>query len=214
MKGTIGVLDIQGGSQEHLGHLARIGVAARPVRVPEDLNGLSGIILPGGESTAQSRLLRITGMHDALRDFHAKGMKLWGTCAGAILLANSIVGEKPHLALMDIVIERNSFGAQIDSFSVTVSVPRVAQNPLPLTFIRAPRIMKTGDNVEVLLSVRGAVAAAEDKQCIATTFHPELCATLAFHRYFAQKCAIDIADDIPDVDPSWSPEEWMQARRR
>ena len=130
-KTTIGVLDLQGDVLEHLDHLARIGIQGQPVKTSADFSNLAGLIIPGGESTCLSRLIRIFGLDDQIKQAFQKGMKIWGTCAGAILLASAIVGEKPHLGLIDIEIERNSFGSQLDSFASEAIIPKISTNPLP-----------------------------------------------------------------------------------
>jgi len=209
--GALGVLDLQGGVQEHLDHLRRIGVAARTVKRAPELEGLAGLIIPGGESTCLSRLLRIFGLDDAIRQAHGGGLKLWGTCAGAILLAGESVGEAPVLGLIDIAVNRNAFGSQLDSFNREVMVPEVASEPIPLTFIRAPKIVRAGDGVRVLLRLDDYIAAAEDDRILVTVFHPELTPSLAFHRYFARKCGLEIeAADAAGLDPDWTPQSWMR----
>lgn len=210
---VIGVLDLQGGTQEHLEHLGHIqGVAARPVKSAEDLRDLSGLILPGGESTCLSRLLRIFGLHEAIRREHARGMKVWGTCAGAILIAKEIIDEQPHLGLMDISVHRNAFGSQLDSFQIVATIPEVSAQPIPLTFIRAPKIVKAGPDVKIILRHEDFIAAAEDERCLATAFHPELTPGLAFHRYFAHKCGAQDALAQERID-GWTSRSWMQADR-
>ncbi len=127
----IGVLDLQGDVFEHLDHLERLGVAARPVKQAEEFEGLAGLILPGGESTCLARLLQIFGIDKVIiRKFH-EGVKLWGTCAGAILLAKSLTGEAPHLGLIDIEVERNGFGSQLDSFASEAAEPPPPEMPAP-----------------------------------------------------------------------------------
>ncbi len=209
--GALGVLDLQGGVQEHLDHLRRVGVAARTVKRAAELEGLAGLIIPGGESTCLSRLLKIFGLGDAIREAFSGGLKLWGTCAGAILLAVENVGETPFLGLIDIAVSRNAFGSQLDSFSRDVMVPAVAREPIPLTFIRAPKIVRVGAGVRVLLQLDDYVAAAEDDRILVTVFHPELTPSLAFHRYFARKCEVlpPGADDAA-LDPDWNPQSWMR----
>lgn len=210
---VIGVLDLQGGTQEHLEHLAHIqGVTARPVKSAEELCDLSGLVLPGGESTCLSRLLRIFGLHEAIRREHARGMKVWGTCAGAILIAKEVIDEQPHLGLMDISVHRNAFGSQLDSFQIVATIPEVSALPIPLTFIRAPKIVKAGPDVNVILRHEDFIAAAEDERCLATAFHPELTPGLAFHRYFAHKCGAQDAMAQERIE-GWTPRSWMQADR-
>jgi len=212
---AIGVLNLQGGVVEHLDHLARLGVASRPVKDAKELSGLAGLIIPGGESTCLSRLLRIFKLDEAIvSEFH-HGMKVWGTCAGAILLAGKVKGEAPHLALMDIEIERNSFGGQLDSFACEALIPAVAPSPLPLTFIRAPKITKVGSGVDILLTRGDFIAAAESAAVLVTVFHPELTGCIAFHRYFARKCGLTPLDEnrVPDLDPSWELRSWTRLSR-
>ncbi|MBK8535341.1 MAG: pyridoxal 5'-phosphate synthase glutaminase subunit PdxT [Candidatus Competibacteraceae bacterium] len=209
--GAIGVLDLQGGVQEHLDHLRRIGVAARPVKRAAELDGLAGLIIPGGESTCLSRLLTIFGLDDAIRQGYGNGLKLWGTCAGAILLARENVGEMPFLGLMDIAVNRNAFGSQLDSFNRDALAPAVAREPIPLTFIRAPKIVQAGPGVRILLQLDDYIAAAEDDQILVTVFHPELTPSLAFHRYFARKCGLNVAaTDDAALDPDWTPQSWTR----
>ena len=209
--GVIGVLDLQGGVQEHLDHLQRIGIAGRPVKRATELGGLAGLIIPGGESTCLSRLLDIFGLRTEIEAHYRQGLKLWGTCAGAILLARENVGETPFFGLMDIAVNRNAFGSQLDSFQCEALAPAVAPEPIPLTFIRAPKIVRTGPDVRVLLSMQDYIAAAEDDRILVTVFHPELTPSLAFHRYFARKCGLrPISDDATDRDPNWTPRSWIR----
>ncbi|NJM12372.1 MAG: pyridoxal 5'-phosphate synthase glutaminase subunit PdxT [Synechococcaceae cyanobacterium SM1_2_3] len=209
--GAIGVLDLQGGVQEHLDHLRRIGVASRPVKRVAELTGLAGLIIPGGESTCLSRLLTLFGLDDAIRQAHRDGLKLWGTCAGAILLARENVGETPFLGLMDIAVNRNAFGSQLDSFNCEALAPLVARSPIPLTFIRAPKITRIGAEVRVLLQLNDYIAAAEDEHILVTVFHPELTPSLAFHRYFARKCGLKVAEaEDAALDPGWTPQSWTR----
>jgi pyridoxal 5'-phosphate synthase pdxT subunit len=208
----IGVLDLQGDVCEHLDHLQRLNVAARPVKQAGDFEDLAGLILPGGESTCLAQLLRIFSIDKIIiRKFH-EGMKLWGTCAGAILLAKSLAGEAPHLGLIDIEVERNSFGSQLDSFACEALVPKVAPIPIPLTFIRAPKIISVGEGVDVLLRMGDFIAAAESPDILVTVFHPELTPSLVFHRYFANKCGLQ-----PDVGKTimvaWDRTSWMRLAR-
>jgi pyridoxal 5'-phosphate synthase pdxT subunit len=211
-RGMIGVLDLQGGVSEHLDHLERIGIAARPVKIPGEIGRLAGLIIPGGESTCLSRLIRIFGIEEAIRTEFSRGMKLWGTCAGAILLAQTVIGEAPHLGLIDVDIERNSFGSQMDSFNTEAVIPEISPSPLPLTFIRAPKIRRTGPGVTPLLQMDNYIAAAEDGRVFVTVFHPELTGCVAFHRYFARKCGLlpFHEDRAPDLDPSWDRTSWMR----
>jgi len=212
---TIGVLDLQGGVFEHLEHLGRIGISGRPVKTPADLLNLKGLIIPGGESTCLSRLMSIFGIDDAIKSAFARGMNIWGTCAGAILLAEAVIGESSCLGLIDMDIQRNSFGSQLDSFTATGLIPTLSPDPLPLTFIRAPKIRRTGPGVAALLQVEDYIAAAESDRVLVTVFHPELTGCVAFHRYFARKCGLFPLDErqVPDVDPGWNRNSWMRAVR-
>lgn len=209
----IGVLDLQGDVCEHLDHLERLGVAARPVKQAEELEGLAGLILPGGESTCLARLLRVFNIDQVLiRKFH-EGMKLWGTCAGTILLAKTITGEEPHLGLIDIEVARNVFGGQLDSFASEAAIPKVSARPVPLTFIRAPKILRTGEGVDVLLRMGDFIAAAESADVLVTVFHPELTPSLAFHRYFARKCGLQPGKEETAADAPWDRTSWMRLAR-
>jgi len=206
----IGVLDLQGGVHEHVYHLQALGI--EPVRVKEadQLADLAGLILPGGESTCLSRLLNIFEITPKIKEAYADGMKIWGTCAGAILIAKHLDNEAPHLNLMDIDIKRNAFGFQIDSFNKTVSVPKVAEGEIELTFIRAPKIIGIGNGVESLLNIDDYIAAAESEQCLATVFHPELTPSLAFHKYFVEKCGLTVTTGLTERPQRTS---WMKFAR-
>ena len=194
----IGVLDLQGGVLEHVYHLQALGIEPVRVKYAEQLDGLAGLILPGGESSTLIRLLNIFEMTQKIKDAFADGMKMWGTCAGAILLSKEVEGEQPKLGLMDITIARNAFGFQIDSFKTKVKVPKVSEGEIELTFIRAPKIKTVGENVDVLLTIDDYIAAAEDNNCLATIFHPELTPSLAFHRYFIEKCGLKAKTDVKE----------------
>ncbi len=208
----IGVLDLQGGVIEHLDHLERLGIENRRVKEPGDLHGLAGLILPGGESTCISRLMRLFGLMDAVVEAFHKGMKIWGTCAGAILLAKTIIGEPPHLGLIDIEVERNGFGSQLDSFTSNVLIPAVSAHSVPLTLIRAPKIRRAGSDVKIILMLDDYIAAVESKQILVTVFHPELTGSLAFHRYFGQKCGLQPKVEVVRTDPGWDFRQWTPWR--
>ena len=210
---AIGVLDLQGDVFEHLDHLQRLGIDARPVKQIKDFDGLAGLILPGGESTCLARLLRIFDIEPVIIRKYHEGMKLWGTCAGAILLATSLTGEAPHLGLIDIEVQRNGFGSQLDSFACEALIPKISPEPLPLTFIRAPKILHVGEGVEVLLRIEDFIAAAESTDILVTAFHPELTACLAFHRYFASKCGLQPRAEEAIFDPSWNMTSWTRHAR-
>ncbi|HAR48625.1 MAG TPA: pyridoxal 5'-phosphate synthase glutaminase subunit PdxT [Smithella sp.] len=207
----IGILDLQGGVHEHLEHLKRLGVAYKRVKQAEDFADLAGLIIPGGESSCLSRLLNIFEIKNVLLGAHQRGMKIWGTCAGAILLASKVVGENSCLDLINITIKRNSFGSQLDSFVSEALIPAVAPEPIPLTFIRAPKIIDVNSDVNILLKIDDYVAAAENESILVTVFHPELTGCLAFHRYFALKCGLKTTGNNYDyIDPLWKNWSWTK----
>jgi 5'-phosphate synthase pdxT subunit len=203
----IGILDLQGGVHEHAYHLQTLGIEPVRVKVAEQLDELAGLILPGGESTCLIRLLNIFDITPKLKAAYADGMKIWGTCAGAILIAKHIEGDQPQLGLMDITVARNAFGYQIDSFNTRVTIPKVSTKELELTFIRAPKITGVGKGVDALLLIDDYIAAAESEECLATVFHPELTPSLAFHKYFAAKCGINVTSELTELPERTS---WMQ----
>lgn len=188
---TIGVLALQGSFREHLRLLAKLeGVTPLSVKNTEDLARVDGLILPGGESTAQGKLLRDFALLEPLKARIRDGLPVWGTCAGLILLAKHIAGgEPPHLGVMDITVRRNAYGGQLDSFSTAAVLPAVSSEPLPLVFIRAPWIEETGDSVEVLAERDGRVIAAREGNLLVTSFHPELTGDPRFHAWFVRQIA-------------------------
>lgn len=183
---TIGVLALQGGFAEHITALRRLGVRAIEVRLPAQLTGLDGLILPGGESTTMSRLLHRWGLHEPIRARVQDGLAVWGTCAGAILLAERAAElDGSGLALMAISVERNAFGRQVDSFEAALEIPVLGREPFPAVFIRAPLIAEVGEAAEPLATLAGGeVVAARQGNRLATVFHPELTRDPRFHRYF------------------------------
>jgi 5'-phosphate synthase pdxT subunit len=187
---TIGVLALQGDFEEHLLKLSGMSVPAVEVRLPSDLAGLSGLILPGGETTTLRNLAQAFGLIGPLREF-GKRHALWGTCAGAIILARAIGGEPPVLGLMDMVVERNSFGRQLDSFETDLEIPALASRnhrtpaSFHAVFIRAPVIREVGRGVDILARLPdGTIVAARQKRWLATCFHPELTADDRLHSLF------------------------------
>ncbi len=191
MASAIGILDLQGDVIEHIAHFESIGVSTRRVKAPADLSGLSGLVIPGGESTCLWRLLRLFELDRAIADaVGQQKIKVWGTCAGAILLATRIRNEPAKLGLLDIEVARNAFGSQLDSFHSRALIPKISDREVPLTFIRAPKILQAGKDVEVLLAVDDYIAMVESTAALATIFHPEMTPCLAFHRYFARKCGV------------------------
>jgi pyridoxal 5'-phosphate synthase pdxT subunit len=211
--GIIGVLDLQGGVHEHLDHLERLGIPYKRVKQADDFASLAGLIIPGGESTCLARLLNIFELKDIIIQHHLRGMKIWGTCAGAILLADKVVGENSCLGLIDMEIERNGFGSQLDSFKSEAFIEAVSDEPIPLTFIRAPKILRVGKDVDVLLRMDDYIAAAESDRILVTVFHPELTGCLALHEYFAVKCQLNAEKNASTGNPVWENISWMKLAR-
>ena len=188
-KKNIGILGFQGAIIEHQQHVEKLGHNAIIVRYPEQLEELDGIILPGGESTTMGKLLHRTGIMQLLHDKIQHGLPVWGTCAGMILLAKEIDNDSTkHLALMDIVVRRNAYGTQIDSFNTAVNIEELSEDPIPLVFIRAPYIVRVGEAVNILCKVNENIVAARENKILVTSFHPELTKNLAFHQYFINMC--------------------------
>jgi 5'-phosphate synthase pdxT subunit len=211
---AIGVLDLQGGVHEHLEHLELLGITGQKVKHEDDFGPLAGLIIPGGESTCMARLLNIFGLKEVILKHYRRGMKIWGTCAGAILLAQKVMDEEACLGLIDMEIARNGFGSQLDSFTAEGLIPQIADELIPLTFIRAPKILRVGKDVNVLLKIDDYIAAAENENVLVTVFHPELTGCLALHRYFALKCGLrPIASIRNNIDPHWESHSWTRLTR-
>ena len=187
----IGVLALQGAFAEHVATLRAIGVEPVEVRLPEHLDDIDGLILPGGESTTMRRLIARWGMRQPILDLAGRGAPIFGTCAGMIILAREIAGgEEPVLPLLDVTVERNAFGRQLDSFETELSVPLLGDTPVDAVFIRAPVIERTGPGVEVMASLPdGRIIAVRERNVIATSFHPELAGETRFHRLVATMAA-------------------------
>lgn len=187
----IGVLALQGDFAEHQVMLESLGAEVVQVRLPKHLEGLRGLIIPGGESTTIGKLATAYGLMEPLKAF-GKTKAIWGTCAGAIFLAKDAHRQQPLLELMDIVIERNAFGRQVDSFEVDLNVSGLSLNgkpkdPFHAVFIRAPLIESVGKGVEVISMLEdGRIVAARQGKLLATSFHPELTRDNRFHRYFME----------------------------
>ncbi len=182
----VGVLGLQGDFAEHLRRLRELGVEAVDVRRPEQLDEVDALIIPGGESTTIGKLAARYEIIPKLRERVRAGMPVWGTCAGAIFLAKD-VPDHPHpiAALMDIEVQRNAFGRQVDSFEADLDVKGMAGGPYHAVFIRAPKITPEGKDVETLASLPdGTVVAAREGNMLVTAFHPELTPDDRFHRYF------------------------------
>jgi pyridoxal 5'-phosphate synthase pdxT subunit len=205
---NIGVLALQGDFIEHVHALRRLGATASEVRLPRDLDRLDGLIIPGGESTTIGKLAVAFGLIEPIRAFGA-AKAIWGTCAGAILLSRDSQRDQPLLGLMDIVIQRNAFGRQVDSFAVGLDIPALrtseTDNPLPFpaVFIRAPLIDRVGPGVFVLARLSsGTIVAARQNNLLATSFHPELTSDDRFHQYFLGIVELSRGIHPPPHDPS------------
>jgi 5'-phosphate synthase pdxT subunit len=202
----VGVLALQGDFAEHAAVFSRLGVEAHEVRLPEQLDGLDGLVIPGGESTTFTRLMADYALLEPIRRLAEDGVPIWGTCAGMIVLARQASHlSRPGLGVMDIVVERNAFGRQVDSFEAALAIPVLGQEPFPAVFIRAPIIRQVGPGVEVLARLPasatggpahpdggahgasldgGSVVAARQGHLLATAFHPELTGDPRLHQYF------------------------------
>lgn len=190
---TIGVLALQGAFIEHIQMLRRLGASAREVRKPEEMDGLDGLIIPGGESTSMALIAERWGLVEPLKAWVEKGKPTWGTCAGMILLSDRATGQKQGgqalIGGLDVTVNRNYFGRQIDSFEAELEVPALGDPPVHAVFIRAPAITQVGVHVEVLAKLeRGedeqVVVAVQAGSILATAFHPELTDDLRWHRHF------------------------------
>ena len=185
----VGVLALQGAFIEHEKVLNRLGVAACEVRLPKDLEGLDGLIIPGGESTTIGKLAVQYDLIDPLRAMAHSGKPMWGTCAGMIFMAKNVGREQPRLGLMDVTVQRNAFGRQVDSFEADLDVKGInGTRPFHAIFIRAPLIESVGEGVDVLARVgrndAAVIVAVRQGNLLATSFHPELSADDRFHRFF------------------------------
>ena len=187
----IGVLALQGAFREHLQTLEAIGVEGVPVRLPADLDGVSGLILPGGESTTMRHLIERWGLAEPIMKLANSGAPLFGTCAGMIVLSREIVGgEQPVLPLLDVTVARNAFGRQLDSFEAELPVPILGDRPVHAVFIRAPVIDHVGPDVDVLARLDDdRIVAVRQRNVLATAFHPELAGETRFHRLLATMAA-------------------------
>ena len=184
----VGVLALQGAFIEHISVMQQLGVEASAIRLPDELNGLDGLIIPGGESTTILNLMQSFSFIQPLRELAQAGLPILGTCAGMICLAKKDADhELDTLSVMDIVIRRNAFGRQVDSFEAELSIPVLGEKPFPAVFIRAPFIEKVGSQVEILAQLPdGITVAARQGNLVASAFHPELTGDLRFHSYFLQ----------------------------
>ena len=227
----VGVLALQGDFAEHRAVFSRLGVEAHEVRLPEQLDGLDGLVIPGGESTTFTRLMADYALLEPIRRLAEDGVPIWGTCAGMIVLARQASHlPRPGLGVMDIVVERNAFGRQVDSFEAALAIPVLGQEPFPAVFIRAPIICQVGPGVEVLARLPasatggpahtdggahgasldgGSVVAARQGHLLVTAFHPELTGDPRLHQYFL--ALVEARRQAP-VGPSARPEAGKGAR--
>ncbi len=184
----IGVLALQGDFAEHIAILEELGVETQEVRLPHQLKGLDGLIMPGGESTTLSRLMTIYELREPVQAMAARGEAIWGTCAGMVMMASEITEQDPvPLKIMDIGVLRNAFGRQVDSFEQDLSVAGLDDPPYHAVFIRAPVITRVGDQVQVLANLPdGRPVAVQQGQLLATSFHPELTSDTRLHRRFLE----------------------------
>lgn len=185
----VGVLALQGAWRRHAEALAALGAHPVEVRTPEDLAGIEGIVLPGGESTTMSRLLDLSGLFEPLADRLGAGMPAFGTCAGLILLSSGILdgrSDQRSFGVLDVDVRRNAFGRQADSFETDLAVAGVGGGTFPAVFIRAPAIERVGAGVEVLASVDGRPVLCRQGPLLGAAFHPELSFDLRLHQLFLE----------------------------
>ena len=191
----IGVLALQGDFVEHIAILQKLGIESCEVRLPDHLQDIEGLIIPGGESTTLSRLLSIYHLREPIAQMAHDGKALWGTCAGMIMMAHEITEEDPiPLQLMDIGVQRNAFGRQINSFEQDLEIASFDSSPFHAIFIRAPVIIRVGQEVEVLAKLPdGRPVAVQQGKLLATSFHPELTNDPRFHSYFLELISGEVA---------------------
>lgn len=187
----VGVLALQGDVREHLAVLSDLGADARPVRRPEELDAVRGLVIPGGESSVMDKLSRLFGMREPLRQAIADGMPVYGTCAGLIMLSDTVLDAiegQQTLGGLDVVVRRNAFGAQVDSFETDLDIPVIGDPPVHAVFIRAPVVESVGAAVDVLAALGDdRIVAVEQGALLGTSFHPEITGDTRFHEYFLSK---------------------------
>lgn len=190
----IGVLALQGAFREHRQAFERLGAQVVEVRLPSHLDGISGIVIPGGESTTMAKLMSSYALDEALREFQSRGGAIWGTCAGAIAVAREVVGrpQQPTLNLLDIGVERNAYGRQVSSFEVDLDIAGMDET-FHAVFIRAPRIARAGQGVEILARLEDYPVLVRSGRVLAGVFHPELSGDDRVHRYFLEQVADGLA---------------------
>jgi 5'-phosphate synthase pdxT subunit len=185
----VGVLALQGASRRHAEALTALGARAVEVRTPQDLSGVEGIVLPGGESTTMSKLLDLSGLFEPLREHLADGLPAFGTCAGMILLSSEILdgrSDQRSFGVLDVAVRRNAFGRQVASFETELAVDGLLGGGFPAVFIRAPVIERVGEGVEVLATVEGRPVLCRQGPVMAAAFHPELSDDLRLHQLFLE----------------------------
>jgi 5'-phosphate synthase pdxT subunit len=187
----VGVLALQGDFREHLAVLRSLGADATPVRRPEELADLDGLVIPGGESSVMDKLSRSFGLAGPLRTAIGHGLPVYGTCAGLIMLADTVldaIAGQQTLGGLDITVRRNAFGNQLDSFETDLRIPELGDPPVHAVFIRAPVVESVSDGASVLAQLDdGRVVAVESQNLLGTSFHPEVTGDTRFHRYFLRK---------------------------
>jgi len=185
---TIGVLALQGDFREHCVSLERLGVTAVEIRSSASLDAIDALIVPGGESTSMAKLMDAYDLRQSLQEFGRAGRPMWGTCAGLILMATGLVEDRPTpLGLIDIVVQRNGFGRQVDSFETPIDIIGMKGGPFPAIFIRAPRICEVGPSVQIISTLAdGSITAIRQGSLMATAFHPELTSDSRMHEYFLE----------------------------
>ena len=187
MSVRIGVLALQGDFAEHGAMLGRLGAETVEVRQPSDIDGIEGLIIPGGESTTIGKLMMRYNLREPIRDLAAAGTPIWGTCAGLILLARDVGRNQPLLDLLDITVERNAFGRQTDSFETDLEIDGISGGPFPAVFIRAPVVREVGPGVQVLSRLDdGTIVAVRHGRLFGTSFHPELTGDTRLHAGFVE----------------------------
>jgi len=189
MEIKVGVLALQGAFREHVNAIRKCGVYAKEIKLPEQIVFMDGLIIPGGESTTINKLLKKYGFKTYLDNFYKKGKPIFGTCAGLIILSNGIKGENAGLGYIDITVERNAYGRQIDSFEESVDLDlnyNLNGKNFNAVFIRAPMILKAGGNVKILGKLNGSIIMARENNILVSVFHPELEDDIRVHQYFIE----------------------------
>lgn len=185
MRLKIGVLGLQGDFREHVEVLQAMGVETVVVKLPEDLEIVDGLIIPGGESTTMGRIMKEVEIREPIIEKAKAGMPIYGTCAGLILLSKKVVGhDQPLLGLLDVDVERNAYGRQVESFEVDIKITELGEKPFRAVFIRAPKIVRVGGDVKVIAEYEGAPIFVRQGNIMATSFHPELTRDFRVHEYF------------------------------